>query len=345
MENGLLNPKYETKKVAFGSRFTVYSDPNTQAELPDHMPIPDFLHVYELDGESEQSIVELGMFARDLIDETLPETGSILFRNLHKRIANATDFIEFWKGVKSLDGGKKSQWKDMDYQPAFYNRERLGGVVDLATRIAGDTLLRLHNEVAYNPIVPSKFCIYCFQDGKTGGENMLGRNADITKKIPDDVKPFIEAHGGILYRRFYYDDWQSEEKHGLSWQGKTGESTREGAIQYFVDRGWKEEDISFDEEGAMTINFVHPGYRQDEETGEDIWYNIQHHRAEPMADGTWMPRDMLTGIELAAWKSAYALRLQIGDWMVLDNLNMLHGRFPFEEFEDKPRQMMTTYPF
>ena len=39
----------------------------------------------------------------------------------------------------------------------------------------------------------------------------------------------------------------------------------------------------------------------------------------------------------------YAFKLEAGDWLMLDNLRVQHGRLPYEPDEANPRVLLTVY--
>ena len=47
------------------------------------------------------------------------------------------------------------------------------------------------------------------------------------------------------------------------------------------------------------------------------------------ADGSPIEEDVLQVARTARWHAAHALKLEAGDWLVLDNLRVQHGRMPY----------------
>ena len=43
------------------------------------------------------------------------------------------------------------------------------------------------------------------QDAPVGGESTIARNVDLGTTHPSSVRSFLEEHGGIVYRRTFYD--------------------------------------------------------------------------------------------------------------------------------------------
>jgi len=155
-----------------------------------------------------------GAAARAVIDDWLPKTGAVLFRNLP--IFRANDFKEFWEGCKN---GKQNDvpWVPIPYIPVNAPRAQLDGV-DLATNIPPNMILPCHNELAYNPRPAGRIALYCLQEAAQGGETLVAWNSDITELVPPELLDFLEAHGGIPYDRTYHDAKQpAPNPKALSW--------------------------------------------------------------------------------------------------------------------------------
>ena len=80
----------------------------------------------------------------------------------------------------------------------------------------------------------------------------------------------------------------------------------------------------------MKVTNHHPGYLVDPETGEKVWWNIAHTGSLKTADGTPFPKKIVSEIQRRGWEDTYAFKLRPGDWVVLDNLRVQHGRLPYE---------------
>ena len=110
-----------------------------------HLPIPDFIRVFELpEANASVSMYDLGKSARDVIDDNVPETGAVLFRNLNFRLTGAADFKEFWTEV--MESEQKGDWKYYEYNSEFGYRNKISGV-DTTARVDPVVMLRMHNEV------------------------------------------------------------------------------------------------------------------------------------------------------------------------------------------------------
>ena len=71
------------------------------------------------------------------------------------------------------------------------------GALDAATTIPGNLLLDLHNELSYNPRPVNKILLLCLEAAEQGGENLLGRNADVTSYLAPATLHIFEQKGGV----------------------------------------------------------------------------------------------------------------------------------------------------
>lgn len=71
------------------------------------------------------------------------------------------------------------------------------GKLDAATTIANDLLLDLHNELSYNPRPALKLMLLCLKAADEGGENLLARNADVTKFLSPSTIQRFHAKDGV----------------------------------------------------------------------------------------------------------------------------------------------------
>ena len=220
-----------------------------------------------------------------------------------------------------------------------------------------------HKIQVYNPSSPNLICLFCLRDAIQGGESILSRNEDITANIPFDMKQFLETHGGLRYRRVYYDKSRAvaegEEERpswAISWQDKCMTTSRQTATQFWIDHNFEENNIAFGKNGTMTIDFYHRGFIRDKKTGKDLWFNIVDVGLPPSlngaftqkpgisaADGTLIPQEMIARVQGERWQSVRSFKLEPGDWLVVDNKAVQHGRLPYQDDEAHRRTLFTTY--
>ena len=74
------------------------------------------------------------------------------------------------------------------------------------------------------------------------------------------------------------------------------------------------------------------------------WWNIVHTGSVAGADGKPFPKKLVSEVQRLGWEATYGFKLRAGDWLVLDNLAVQHGRLPFVP-ENGPgkRTLLTVY--
>jgi hypothetical protein len=90
----------------------------------------------------------------------------------------------------------------------------------------------------------------------------------------------------------------------------------------------------FDENDTLTVTSVHPGWL------DGSWFNhVEYGFPTKCADGTDFPREWQMEMKKNKWVETFAYKLQEGDWLVLDNRSVQHGRLPYEG----KRRLIVTY--
>eukprot|EP01023_Acetabularia_acetabulum_P054353 TRINITY_DN612_c0_g1_i10.p1 TRINITY_DN612_c0_g1~~TRINITY_DN612_c0_g1_i10.p1 ORF type:complete len:358 (+),score=42.59 TRINITY_DN612_c0_g1_i10:226-1299(+) len=263
------------------------------------------------------------------LQEALPVTGAVLLHGLP--VHTIEDFEELFQGVQQL--GDVDEWELQDYKSIGMKRPKLGKY-DLTTGINENTVLPLHSESVYNPVFPKYIGLMCLQDAEEGGENVIGHTSDITSKaVPPKLKQMLQQHAGELFVNKLFDATKNTHVAGAfqSWQYlcnlKDGEGRPE-VEKYYTDSGFQTSDLHWDEEGTLTIKTTYSGYIDGE------WCNsLPFFRT--FADGTPVPSELLAEFEALRWRQAYGLKLKPGDWLVLENAKVQHGRLQFKNGQNK----------
>jgi hypothetical protein len=145
-----------------------------------------------------------------------------------------------------------------------------------------------------------------------------------------------------MYRRTYHDRSNKAEvsrpSYMMSWQDQCGTEDRDEAVRFFTDIGIAAEDVYFDDEGALIAQNIHSGFNND-----GNWFNILDTGVYKLADGTSVPPELMLNLKRDRWKHVRALKLLTGDWLVLNNLTVQHGRLPFKNSPDQQRTILTVY--
>lgn len=289
---------------------------------------PGFVKVFKYVGDGNVDIVKLGSEARILVDTVLTDDAfdAVLFKGLP--IATSAQFHTFWN-----DGG--DEWEAMEHAPLSTNKRTQQDGIDLTTVTTATLALPVHNEMCYNPIeVSNKITFFCVTPSAMGGESILARNKDVDANIHVQIKNLIKSSGGIFHQR----KWKHASRQGtdmVSWQDRAGTKNPEAAIAKFRDLGF--DRVYFDTDETLHVENTVSGFH------EDTWWNIAQLGLYPLANRDVFERDEVEHMRMALWKATYAIPLEAGDWMVVDNMRAMHGRLPYWDSEEQKRIMLATY--
>jgi len=259
---------------------------------------------------------------------------------------SASEFSVFWKAVLSV----APEWEEGTYcsNGPSAGRPKLDGI-DMATNVPPQFLLLCHNEMAYNPMTVEQIALYCIQDAPVGGESLITRNKDLLQSLSPTTLKFLKERGGITYTRDFYDARKPPlvKTPGVgSWQEKCGlpdDAGEEECNAFWKKMGFGDDDIVWGEGGNLHVKNYHPGVVPDPETGEDVWWNVIHTGSFKATDGTPFSKKMVEEIQRTGWKHTYSWKLRPGDWLMLDNMRMQHGRLPFANDDSTQRCLLTVY--
>ena len=302
--------------------------------LPDSLLPPSFLRVYEVAAPTNQTRqYPIEKWAKELqiiADTEISEHGAILFRNLP---FSAKEFRQIWNNFS---------WPHFRRMDPYYDRFEEEGI-HLAPRAYPERVVEIHNEQVYNPRPPKVVVFYALQAAEMGGETLLARNDELTQNISPWIRDLVKDDGGVMYNLWRLFDRRvtdNPDKHAKSWQHKTGLQNFDEAIQFLIDFGFNETDIRVDEEGTIHIKNISPNFFHDGE--RDLWQRSISFRDARRLNGEDFPERMRAELELAEWNSSSAVKLNKGDFLVLDNLRVAHGRLPYQNGRDQ-RKILTAY--
>ena len=250
---------------------------------PDGMPAtlslntPDFMSVYVTNNE-DISLEELGQQTKLLLDSSLPESGgAVLIRGLTS-IKNAADFATFWKACYAY--GTKP-WIPTIYDS--FERPKDSGVDYVPNLYPDEKVLTCHNELVYFPKPMRKIMLFCLQDAMIGGESLLASNKKLKQLINPEIQDFTKKHGGIVITTQFQDGKipVSERKSSSqTWHDRCKIDINDPLIddialakKFFMERGYKEDMIHFDENRKCILTYHTSGYVKVDEDEEELWFN------------------------------------------------------------------------
>ena len=271
---------------------------------------------------------------RFLVDAHLMSYGSLLFTGLPLR--SPDDFEAF---MRALDYPKVSYSGGIAVRPRGAGRTMPASLEDQRVTLSP------HNEMAYLRRFPAKIFFFCAREAPEGGEVALKDAGDALSQIPEAIAtPFLQA--GIRYVRNLPLESDAIR---IGWPEvfETRER-REVEAQLQADGC----DYTWNADGALTYSYRRPACIPHPFRSENLWFNqvtelhASYWRHHPLCaareatdsafpatttygDGRPIDADVITYLRAMLWQNSSAMKLHAGDVLVLDNLTVQHGRFPF----------------
>jgi alpha-ketoglutarate-dependent taurine dioxygenase len=212
-----------------------------------------------------------------------------------------------------------------------------------ATEFPRAYTIPVHCENAYQSSWPMTLFFYCRQPALIGGATPLADVAATTGAIDADVRQLF-AQKGVMYVRNYGSGID------LSWQD-VFQTTSPAEVEAFcAGRGI---EYRWGEQGALQTRQVRPGLMRHPVSGRELWFNQAHlfhissieqqtrdameglfdadklPRNAYFGDGTPIPLDVLDHIREAYARHTIAFPWQAHDILMVDNMQVAHGRRPF----------------
>jgi alpha-ketoglutarate-dependent taurine dioxygenase len=285
------------------------------------------------------------------LDGIIDQDGGVLIRGLNV-IRDAADFQD----VVALIGPVQHDYVG-GTSPRTVVRPNVMTATDLPPRYS----IPLHQEMAYTATPPDRISFFCETPADVDGETTVTDMRAVLRKIPPAFRASCEKHG-LQLRRTIPSPQTAHLKPGVQkpWTEVFNTEDPVEAEKTVASRGWKASWYNGDTmhvwQDLLAPTRKHPV------TGEDVWSNFAHFFS-PICMMTWALEDgrvadyeelaqarkdnpeMLDRIffgngELAPEQecldvfrilrqSEYAMMLQPGDIMVLDNMHFAHGRRSF----------------
>jgi len=271
------------------------------------------------------------------IEKILLEKGAILFKGFD---VNSTDKLQ--RSVDALPGNQVS------YIDGNSPRTKLNNAIYTSTEHPSELFISLHSELSYTTRWPARLYFCCEIALREGGNTLIADNRAILASLPADIKEmFVEK--GVKYIRNLHNG--SGAMVGSSWQ-KTFETDDRSE----VEKHCREYDIDFEwnSDGGIRLTQSRKAVVAHPVTDEPVWFNQadQFHPStnpvdvyealveifdNPMdmpqyacyGDGSPIDIDVLDTIRQQAEQHTVYFPWETGDFLVIDNMLMSHGRSPF----------------
>jgi alpha-ketoglutarate-dependent taurine dioxygenase len=267
------------------------------------------------------------------LQRDLRHHGAVLFRNFE--IDSDT---KFGRCVEVLAPQRAS------YTHGNSPRTHLGDRIYTSTEYPSHLPISLHNELSYSSTWPAILFFACIVPATSGGSTPLADSRLVLERLDDDVRSKFEELG-VLY---------TQTLHGGSGLGKSWQETFEtddpAVVEQFLDDSgaeytWAERDL--------LVSFRRPGVVTHPQTHERVWFNqadqwhVTGAGAETAAairallpeerypqhayfgDRTPIPEQDLDHVREVMWEAATDFTWERGDFLMVDNVLVAHGRRPF----------------
>lgn len=284
------------------------------------------------------------------LDRLILEHGAIVLRGFP--MATAEDFDEL-AGLFP------------PYQPGYVGgmspRKKIGGNVMESTRLIETYKIALHSEMAYMKTYPPRLAFFCKQASTTGGETIIGDMHRFMKSMPADLRTKLEQHEVHIVRNYgpaHSTDSLDVIDHPdkVAWNDALDTDDRAEAEKRCAALGMTP---IWNEDGTLTLLDVTPTFTTHPKTGDSFYRSNLHTNASFERPGfieivaelrakQTRPSGMYldTGEKLTYEEAETIVKLyesielgwpwQNGDVMILDNLQVAHGRNTYTG----PREIM-----
>ncbi len=288
-----------------------------------------FPHIIEDSGSLAKHLGE----NKQAIDETLAETGAVLFRGF--------DVPDAFR----LDEAVQAYGEDnFPYLESLSNAVRVNVTerVFTANEAPPTTSIYLHHEMAQTPIYPSKLFFYCEIPAERGGETPICRSDLLLERLESVNQPFVEALAdkGVTYTNVMPGSDDAGSGQGRSWPNTLRAATREQAEARLQSLGYRWE---WKDDGALSVTSpVLPAVRDLPDGRRSFfnqliaayrgWSDSRNSAARSIhfGDGSPIsPDDMADAVSLGD-ELSHNLAWRAGDVALVDNFLVMHGRRPFE---------------
>jgi alpha-ketoglutarate-dependent taurine dioxygenase len=285
------------------------------------------------------------------LKEKLLEHGALLFRGFD--IHNATAMHAFCDAIDA---------QLMDYPRGTSPRNEVGQQIYTSTEVPHNLPLPIHTEMSYTAVFPRALGFCCVIPPREGGETPLADMKNVLARLPKNVVDAFEQKG-ILYHQ-YCPSGHNNTKF-KTWQDMFGTEQRAVAEQKCAAQDVK---IGWLKDGSAKLTNFGSAIRQHPVTGERIWFNQAHVFHPTMSaefryigrpamakvvrvyewlletfpsimppypygctfgDGSTIPRDYILAVRQAIWDETVKFPWKKGDFLLVDNLRLGHGRMPF----------------
>lgn len=288
----------------------------------------EFPLVVTIKEKSEIDFISFLKEHKNTIDARLKKYGAILFRGLGIHTAD-----QFYNAA--------SVFGDLiEYKERSSPRKAVGDRIYTSTEHPADQYINMHNENSYSRSWPLKIVFYCLTPSATGGETPLADSRRVLKSLSAKTRARF-ADKGVKYVR------NLGNSIGLDWREVFQTTDKMVVESYCHDR---EIDFQWIGNDRLRLTYTTPAIRKHPRTGEDVWFNhgfffninslppdfveeiLLVMSQEDFAflsyygDGTEIEKEVIEEIRSIYDTISVKPKWQHGDFLLLDNMLVAHGR-------------------
>jgi hypothetical protein len=222
-------------------------------------------------------------------------------------------------------------------------RTKVGDNVYTSTEYPAEFTISMHNELSYARRWPARLAFFCEKAADTGGATPIVDGQRWLESLDDEVR---EAYrGGVCYTQNLHDGYGL----GKSWQDTFETKDRDVVEAFLAD---SEAQWEWTRDG-LRVRQVRPSTVRHPVTGAEVWFNQsdQWHPASlgdkaaaelasvlpadempqsvTFADGSPIPAGYVTQVRDRGLAEAVDVDWRDGDLMLIDNVQVGHGRRPY----------------
>ncbi|MFG3497209.1 TauD/TfdA family dioxygenase [Streptomyces sp. NPDC047928] len=290
--------------------------------------------VYEAADAAATRITDFAQWAedhRDALMESLDTHGALLVRGV---VDNAALLNE----VAGRIGGEL-----LTYTERSTPRSQVDGNVYTSTEYPANQTIVQHNESAYSRNYPRLLFFASVIAAETGGETPLADSRSVLDRLPADLVARFRDKG-VLYTRCY------REGMGLTWQESYQTEDRADVERYCDANGI---EYTWTDDDGLRTRHRRPAVVTDPVSGRESWFNQAHlfhssslppaaraaltemfdeedmPRGAYFGDGTPITDEEMKQINDAFEECVHAFPWVRGDFLVVKNILVSHGRRPY----------------
>jgi alpha-ketoglutarate-dependent taurine dioxygenase len=281
---------------------------------------------------------------RPVLDALVTEHGGIVLRGFP--IAQTDDFADFIDQFPSFEGG---------YAGGRAPREAISGRVMEATRLAASVRLALHSEMAYRRDYPSRIAFFSRKTAEVGGETLIGDVRNLVNDMAPQLVEKLETLGTRTAINFGPKSEGRDASYGhmdhRGWNHSFQTDDPAEVNRLCAERGL---EPVWHEDGSLTVLNVLEPFVVHPQTGAKIYRSILHMKPQvenaaldlemrkrqkyptgaTLGNGEKLEESERAHIDQLCDAVTYSWPWRNGDVMLLDNLQVWHGRNPYQGERD-----------